>query len=633
MDRIALTGFPTFAIPLPPIAEQRAIAAILAAFDEKIDLNRRTNETLETIARAIFKDWFVDFGPTRAKMEGQAPYFAPELWALFPERLDDEGKPDGWLRGALGGIADILMGASPDGTTYNDVGIGTPPCERAGRVWRLLLATREVDNRTGQALAGRRSDYLCAGLNHWSACICGRSVLPWAWRRRGPTRDGHVEFVASMVLSELSHLLQRTTGSVFPNLSSDDIREFTVLIPGAALRMAFCKRVRPLRARLGKRPGKRLSCDHPRPPPAQADVRRTPREGRRTVGRGGGVSGAAKGELILYRTEDGRAAIQLRAVDGTVWLTQAEIAALFDTTQQNVTLHLRNLYAAGELDEAATCQGSLTGSPEGPRRVRRRVRAYNLDAILAVGYRVRSPRGSQFRRWATTVLRDYLIKGFALNDERLKEPGGLDYFDELLARIRDIRASEKRFYQKVRDLFKTSSVDYDGSDESAKTFFATIQNKLVFAVTGSTAAELIVARADAAKPNMALTTWQGARVRKADVTVSKNYLASEEIEALNRLTTMFLDFAEDRARRRLETRMADWIVQTDRFLVFNERDVLRHAGSVSHERMEQIAHQRFEAFDANRRAAEAIEAAREADEDIDRLEAEARRLKPPDKPR
>ena len=341
---------------------------------------------------------------------------------------------------------------------------------------------------------------------------------------------------------------------------------------------------------------------------------------------------APKGELILYRTEDGRAAIQLRAVDGTVWLTQADIAALFDTTPQNVTLHLRNLYAAGELDEAATCKELLQVQAEGPRRVQRRVRTYNLDAILAIGYRVRSPRGSQFRRWASTVLRDYLVKGFALNDERLKDPGGLDYFDELLARIRDIRASEKRFYQKVRDLFKTTSVDYDGSDESAKTFFATIQNKLVFAVTGRTAAELIVERADAAKPNMALTTWQGTRVRKADVTVSKNYLAAEEIEALNRLTTMFLDFAEDRARRRLETRMADWIVQTDRFLAFNERDVLRHAGSVSHERMEQIVHQRFTTFDANRRAAEAVEAAREADEDIDRLEAEARRLKPPDKP-
>jgi len=341
------------------------------------------------------------------------------------------------------------------------------------------------------------------------------------------------------------------------------------------------------------------------------------------------VSGSGKGELILYRTEDGQASIQLRAVDGTVWLTQAEIAALFDTTKQNVSLHLKNVVADGELVSDAVVKESLTTAADGKAYA---TLLYNLDAILAVGYRVRSPRGSQFRRWATTILRDYLVKGFALHDERLKEPGGLDYFDELLARIRDIRASEKRFYQKVRDLFKAASVDYDGAEETAKTFFATIQNKLVFAVTGRTAAELIVARADAAKPNMALTTWTGVRVRKADVTVSKNYLAAEEIESLNRLTAMFLDFAEDRARRRLETRMADWIAQTDRFLAFNERDVLRHAGSVSHDRMEQIVHRRFEAFDANRRAAEAIEAAREADDDIDRLEAEARRLKRPDKP-
>jgi hypothetical protein len=251
---------------------------------------------------------------------------------------------------------------------------------------------------------------------------------------------------------------------------------------------------------------------------------------------------------------------------------------------------------------------------------------YNLDAILSVGYRVRSPRGAQFRRWATTVLREYLVKGFAMNDERLKEPGGLDYFDELLQRIRDIRASEKRFYQKVRDLFKATSIDYDGTDETAKTFFATIQNKLVYAVTGRTAAELIVARADPAKPNMALTTWKGDRVHKADVTVSKNYLEAAEIESLNRLTTMFLDFAEDRASRRQETRMADWIAQTDRFLAFNERDVLHHAGSVSHRQMEEIAHQRFADYDARRRAAESLESEREAGAELEALKSEAKRL-------
>ncbi|SFJ97226.1 virulence RhuM family protein [Bradyrhizobium sp. cf659] len=331
----------------------------------------------------------------------------------------------------------------------------------------------------------------------------------------------------------------------------------------------------------------------------------------------------SRGELILYRTEDGRDTIRLRVVDGTVWLTQAEIAGLFDTTKQNVSLHLKNIFDDGELHRDSVVKESLTPAADGKAYL---TSHYHLDAILAVGYRVRSPRGSQFRRWATTVLREFLVKGFVLDDPRLKEPGGLDYFDELLRRIRDIRASEKRFYQKVRDLFKASSVDYDGTAETAKAFFATIQNKLVFAVTGQTAAELIVGRADAAKPNMALTNWSGDRVRKADVTVSKNYLDAGEIEQLNRLTTMFLDFAEDRASRRQETRMADWIAQTDRFLVFNERGVLKGKGRMSHERMEEIVHSRFETFDAGRRAEEAIEADREAEADLAKLEAEAKRL-------
>lgn len=331
----------------------------------------------------------------------------------------------------------------------------------------------------------------------------------------------------------------------------------------------------------------------------------------------------SRGELILYRTEDGRDTIRLRVVDGTVWLTQTEIAALFDTTKQNVSLHLKNIFDDGELHHDSVVKESLTTAADGKAYL---TSHYYLDAILAVGYRVRGPRGSQFRRWATTVLREFLVKGFVLDDTRLKEPGGLDYFDELLRRIRDIRASEKRFYQKVRDLFKASSVDYDGTAETAKAFFATIQNKLVFAVTGQTAAELIVARADPAKPNMALTSWTSERVRKADVTVSKNYLHAGEIEQLNRLTTMFLDFAEDRASRRQETRMADWIAQTDRFLVFNERGVLKGKGRMSHERMEEIVHSRFETFDTGRRTEEAIEADREAEADLAKLEAEAKRL-------
>jgi hypothetical protein len=339
--------------------------------------------------------------------------------------------------------------------------------------------------------------------------------------------------------------------------------------------------------------------------------------------------GPSRGELILYRTEDGRAAIRLRVVDGTVWLTQGEIATLFDTSLQNVSLHLKNIFSDRELDRNSVLKESLITAADGKAYT---TALYNLDAILAVGYRVRSPRGTQFRRWATTVLHEYLVKGFVLDDPRLKEPGGLDYFDELIRRIRDIRASEKRFYQKVRDLFKAASVDYDGTAETAKAFFATIQNKLVYAVTGRTAAELIVERADPGKPNMALTTWDGEKVRKADVTVSKNYLDAGEMESLNRLTTMFLDFAEERASRRQETRMADWIVQADRFLAFNEREVLVDKGRMSHDRMVEIVHGRFETFDAERRAAEAIAADEEAAEDLAKLEADVRRLKKPDRP-
>lgn len=329
------------------------------------------------------------------------------------------------------------------------------------------------------------------------------------------------------------------------------------------------------------------------------------------------------GEIILYRTEDGADEIQLRLDGHTVWLPQLEIAALFDTTKQNVSLHLRNAFKEGELVEESVVKESLTTAADGKRY---RTKLYNLDAILAVGYRVRSPRGSQFRRWATSVLHEYLVKGFAMNDERLKDPGGFDYFDELLERIRDIRASEKRFYQKVRDLFAETSSDYDGTSETARLFFQTIQNKMLFAVTGHTAAELIVSRADPAKPNMALTSWSGDRVRKKDITVSKNYLAQDEISELNRVVTMFLDFAEDRARRRQALSMNDWIGQTDRFLDFNERDVLTHAGTVSHARMQKIVGERFGEFDTARRGAEAVEAEKEELEDLRALETEVKEL-------
>ncbi len=338
------------------------------------------------------------------------------------------------------------------------------------------------------------------------------------------------------------------------------------------------------------------------------------------------TEGHGLGELILYRTEDGRDEFQLRIEDGSVWMTQAEIAALFETSVQNVSLHLRNVFSEHELSEVSVIKESLNTAADGKRY---RTKTFKLNAILAVGFRVRSPRGSQFRRWANTTLNEYLIKGFVMNDERLKEPGGFDHFDELLQRIRDIRASEKRFYQKVRDLFAATAADYNAKTDAAKTFFATIQNKMVFAATGQTAAELIVARADPTQPNMALTSWKGRQVRKGDVLISKNYLTANEIDTLNRLVTGFLDFAELRAKDRKQTTMADWLLQADRFLVFNERDVLHGAGNVSHARMEAIAHERYEAFDTARRAAEIEAAERESIAELQQLEVSAKSLPKP----
>lgn len=340
--------------------------------------------------------------------------------------------------------------------------------------------------------------------------------------------------------------------------------------------------------------------------------------------------GKGEGEVVIYRTDDGADELQLRLVDGTVWLTQAEIATLFDTTKQNVSLHLKSVFADQELSEGAVVKQSLTTASDGKRY---KTNLYNLKAILAVGYRVRSPRGTQFRRWATETLDEYLVKGFVMNDKRLKDPAW-DYFDELLERIRDIRASEKRFYQKVRDLFAQTSSDYDKASDTAKAFFATIQNKLVYAVTGMTASELILARADARKSNMALTSWRGDRVRKGDVTVSKNYLSADEVDTLNRLVTGFLEFAELRAKNRQTTTMGDWVAQADRFVAFNERAVLQGPGRVSHTRMEQIAHERYEAFDQQRQKAEAEVAEREALAELERIEEQARRLpKPAGKPK
>lgn len=322
----------------------------------------------------------------------------------------------------------------------------------------------------------------------------------------------------------------------------------------------------------------------------------------------------SSGDLVLYATDDGSAKFYLRAEGGTVWLTQLELAALFQTTKQNVSLHIRNVLREGELQEASVVKEDLTTAADGKNY---RTKLFNLDLILAVGYRVKSPRGTQFRQWATAHLKEYLVKGFVLDDERLKEPGGWDYFDELLQRIREIRTSEKRFYQKVRDLFALS-VDYGNDAETAGLFFAEVQNKMLYAVTHLTAAEIVVNRADPSLPNMALTTWKAGRVRKTDVIVAKNYLTATEIDELNRIASMFLDFAEDRAKRRQDIRMADWRLYVDSFLKFNEREVLIGAGKISREDMEQIATARYAEFNANRLRSEAKEA--DAD-DMKSLEA------------
>ena len=285
--------------------------------------------------------------------------------------------------------------------------------------------------------------------------------------------------------------------------------------------------------------------------------------------------GGGPSEIVLYQTEDGSSRIEVRLAEGTVWLSQALMAELFQTTSQNITIHVRGIHEDGELDEEATCKEVLQVRQEGARQVRRPIKQYSLPLIIAVGYRVRSHRGTQFRRWATTRLDEYLVKGFTMDDERLKEGRslGADYFDELLERIRDIRASKKRFYQKIRDLFKLA-IDYDSGSEQTREFFRIVQNKLHWAIRGRTAAEIIHERADASKPNMGLTSWKGSKVRKADVTIAKNYLSQEEIDELNRIVVMYLDYAEDQAKRRRPLYVRDWREKFDAFLAFNEREIL-----------------------------------------------------------
>jgi hypothetical protein len=330
-------------------------------------------------------------------------------------------------------------------------------------------------------------------------------------------------------------------------------------------------------------------------------------------------------ELILYSSGDGQIKLHLRVDGETVWLSQLEIAELFQISKQNVSLHARNIFEDGELSRQATVKESLTVQNEGERQVRREIANYNLNLILAIGYRVRSPRGVQFRQWASTHLKEFLLKGFVLDDERLKNPGGWDYFDELLARIREIRASEKRFYQKVRELFALSS-DYRIREQETALFFAEVQNKLLYAATGHTAAELVVERADPSQPNMALMTWSGSRVRKQDVIVAKNYLSADEIDTLNRLVVIFLEQAELRVKQRQDLSLDFWRGNVDKVLAFNDQPVLQGAGAVSHERMERIAHERYGLFDQQRCQAERKQADADDLKEIEQIERDIKQL-------
>ncbi len=327
------------------------------------------------------------------------------------------------------------------------------------------------------------------------------------------------------------------------------------------------------------------------------------------------------GQIIIYNTADGKASVALYARDGSVWMNQKQLAELFDTSKQNISLHIANILKENELQKKSVVKDYLTTAADGKQY---NISFYALEMILAIGFRVRSRRGTQFRIWANSNLREYMVKGFVMDDERLKNPDGRpDYFDELLARIRDIRASEKRFYQKVRDLFALSS-DYDASDKATQMFFAETQNKLLYAVTGQTAAEIIVSRADAKQPNMALTSWQGSVVRKQDITIAKNYLTADEIDTLNRLVVIFLETAELRAKNREDITMHFWRNNVDRILEFNDRCVLKDKGKISNREMERLVSQVYAEFDGRRKRL----AAQQADEaDLQAIEALEQQLK------
>jgi len=320
-----------------------------------------------------------------------------------------------------------------------------------------------------------------------------------------------------------------------------------------------------------------------------------------------------KSQFIIYQAEDGRVKIDVRFEDETVWLTQQMMAELFQSSKQNISHHIKSIFKESELAPEATVKNYLTVQQEGERRVQRQLEFYNLDMIISVGYRVKSQVATRFRIWATGKLREFIVKGFVLDDERLKNPDQpFDYFEELLRRIQDIRTSERRFYQKITDIYATS-VDYDPTSEMSLAFFKTVQNKMHWAITGQTAAELIHSRADSAKPNMGLTSWRGAKVRKPDVSIAKNYLSEEELLALNSLVEQYLLFAERQARRRAPMHMADWIAKLDDFLSLNEENILTHAGKISHELALDRAEQEYEKFHERR-----LRESRRLDSDFDK---------------
>jgi hypothetical protein len=306
------------------------------------------------------------------------------------------------------------------------------------------------------------------------------------------------------------------------------------------------------------------------------------------------MSNEPQSQFLLYQTSDGQTRLEVRLENETVWLSQNQMAELFQTSIPNVSMHIRNVFAEGELQPRSVVKEFLTTAADGKNY---QTKFYNLDVIISVGYRVKSHRGTQFRIWATQRLREYIVKGFALDDERLKRAGGGNYFEELLARVRDIRSSEKVFWRKVLEIYATS-IDYDPAEEASQMFFATVQNKIHWAAHGHTAAEIVDGRADAAKPNMGLTNWQGAQPTKGEAAIAKNYLTTEELEVLNRIVTAYLEFAELQALNRKPMYMRDWIAKLDEFLRMGDRDILTHAGTISHEQALRKAELEFEKFRA-----------------------------------